>query len=73
MKYASPQNRVVFNQTVWQIVRQIPPGKIATYGQIAMLIPPPSGVSFQDYRAWGRAGLAQPWQVALTMCPGSGW
>jgi len=65
MKYASPQNRAVFNQTVWQTVRQIPPGNIATYGQIAALIPPPPGMSFQDYRAWGARWVG----AAMAACP----
>jgi methylated-DNA-protein-cysteine methyltransferase-like protein len=26
---------------VWEIVRQIPPGKVSSYGQIASMIPPP--------------------------------
>ncbi len=65
MKYASPQNRAVFNQTVWLIVRQIPPGSIATYGQIAALIPPPPGMSLQDYRAWGARWVGS----AMAACP----
>ena len=65
MKYASPQNRAVFNQAVWQIVRQIPPGSIATYGQIAALISPPPGMSLQDYRAWGARWVGS----AMAACP----
>jgi methylated-DNA-protein-cysteine methyltransferase-like protein len=65
MKYASPQNRAVFNQTVWQIVRQIPSGNVATYGQIAALIPPPPGMSAQDYRAWGARWVGS----AMAACP----
>ena len=34
-----------FNPLVWQIVRMIPPGKVSSYGQIASMIPPPSGSS----------------------------
>lgn len=65
MKYATPQNRAVFNQTVWKIVRQIPPGAVATYGQIAALIPPPPGMSVQDYRAWGARWVGS----AMAACP----
>lgn len=32
-----------FFETVWQIVRQIPAGKISSYGQIASMIPPYTG------------------------------
>ena len=65
MKYASPHNQAVFNQAVWQIVRQIPPGSIATYGQIAALISPPPGMSLQDYRAWGARWVGS----AMAACP----
>jgi methylated-DNA-protein-cysteine methyltransferase-like protein len=29
-----------FFETVWQIVRQVPHGKVTTYGQVASMIPP---------------------------------
>jgi O6-methylguanine-DNA--protein-cysteine methyltransferase len=45
VKYSSPHNKHVFNALVWEIVRQIPAGKVATYGQIARLIPPPAGMN----------------------------
>ncbi len=37
------KNPAIFNPLVWQIVRQIPFGKVSSYGQIASMIPPPSG------------------------------
>lgn len=39
------------NERVWAVVRQIPPGKVATYGQIAHLagIPGPSGARQVGY------------------------
>ncbi len=36
----NPPNARSFFETVWEIVRQIPPGKVSTYGQIASMIPP---------------------------------
>ena len=36
-KFTSPTNRDAYNATVWEIVRQIPAGKVTTYGQIAAL------------------------------------
>jgi len=45
----NPPNPKVFNALVWEIVKQIPSGKIATYGQIASMIPPPEGVEPPDY------------------------
>jgi len=54
--------------------RQIPPGKVASYGQIALLIPPPMGVDFDSYKAfaprWVGGAMAAcpddvPWQRVI--------
>jgi len=42
-----------FNAVVWTIVKQIPEGQVATYGQIANMIPPPDGVIPPDYNRLG--------------------
>ena len=42
-----------FYKLVWEIVRQIPSGDVATYGQIASMIPPPPGVESEDYDRLG--------------------
>ncbi|NJL93768.1 MAG: MGMT family protein [Anaerolineae bacterium] len=39
-----------FYRTVWEIVRQVPPGQVTTYGQIASMIPCPPGVPEEAYR-----------------------
>lgn len=36
----NPPNAKQFFETVWDIVRQIPEGRVSTYGQIASMIPP---------------------------------
>ncbi len=36
----NPPNARSFFETVWDIVCQIPPGKVSSYGQIASMIPP---------------------------------
>ena len=36
----NPPNAKSFFETVWDIVRQIPAGKVSSYGQIASMIPP---------------------------------
>jgi methylated-DNA-protein-cysteine methyltransferase-like protein len=70
-KFTSPPQRDLFNQQVWQIVRQIPAGKVASYGQIAELIPPPGGMDPKSYLAfsarWVGGAMADcpanvPWQ-----------
>jgi methylated-DNA-protein-cysteine methyltransferase-like protein len=65
MKYTNPENRAAFNQAVWQIVRQIPAGRVATYGQIARLITPPGGMSQADYLTWGARWVGG----AMAACP----
>jgi methylated-DNA-protein-cysteine methyltransferase-like protein len=74
LRILSFASRLAFQSQVWELVRQIPPGKVATYGQIAALIPPPKGVSAEEYRAWGArwAGSAMaacpedvPWQRVI--------
>lgn len=63
-----------FNALVWEIARQIPPGRVASYGQIAALIPCPAGVDpgqYASYRArWAGQAMAAcpadvPWQRVI--------
>lgn len=72
--FTSPPDPQTFRLQVWDIVRQIPPGKVATYGQIAAMIPVPSGLSPKDYRAfsprWVGGAMAAcppgiPWQRVI--------
>lgn len=39
--------------TVWRIVRQIPEGKVSSYGQIASMIPPMPEADADQYRRLG--------------------
>lgn len=54
-----------FLALVWEIARQIPPGKVFTYGQIAALIPPPEGMEPQSYGAFKARWVGQ----AMAMSP----
>jgi methylated-DNA-protein-cysteine methyltransferase-like protein len=63
--------RDVFFSQVWLIARQVPPGQVTTYGQIAAFIPSPPGIDEERhlaYRArWAGAAMAAapedvPWQ-----------
>ncbi len=63
-----------FKNMVWKIARQIPEGKVATYGQIAALIPAPEGMSQAAYEAqrarWTGSAMAEcpadvPWQRVI--------
>ncbi len=70
----APPDSQEFNETVWKIVREIPSGKVATYSQIANMIPAPAGVDPEEYKAWrarwvGGAMAASPagvpWQRVI--------
>lgn len=63
--HTNPPNRMDFNLKVWELVRQIPPGKVATYGQIAELIPPPGEMEARSYRAFGARWVGG----AMAACP----
>lgn len=74
MRYSSPPNQQAYYEQVWQLVRQIPHGKVASYGQIALMIPPPVGVDFDSYKAfsprWVGGAMAAcpddvPWQRVI--------
>jgi methylated-DNA-protein-cysteine methyltransferase-like protein len=64
-QYTSSPNPADFNDRVWQIVRQIPPGKVCTYGQIAAMIPPPEGMTLRGYEAQGARWVGG----AMAACP----
>ncbi|MBI3152444.1 MAG: MGMT family protein [Chloroflexi bacterium] len=42
-----------FYAQVWEIVRKIPRGKIASYGQIAKMLPLPAGVDGETFLEFG--------------------
>jgi methylated-DNA-protein-cysteine methyltransferase-like protein len=64
-KFVSPPQPVDFNIQVWQMVQQIPHGKVATYGQIAKLIPIPSGLDEKRYAAFAARWVGG----AMAACP----
>ena len=74
MHYTPPPNRQVYYEQVWDLVRQVPSGKVSTYGQIAQMIPPPEGVELGEYKAfsprWVGEAMAAcaedvPWQRVI--------
>ena len=63
-----------FKSMVWKIARLIPSGRVATYGQIAALIPAPEGASPEEYQTararWAGQAMAEcpadvPWQRVI--------
>jgi len=65
MRYTSPPNQLAFYEQVWNLVRQIPKGKVASYGQISLRLPPPNGVEFEAYKAFGPRWVGG----AMAACP----
>lgn len=65
MKFTSPPGRQEFNERVWDLVRRIPPAKVATYGQLALMLKPPPGVEESTYRAFGPRWVGG----AMAACP----
>lgn len=64
-KFFSPPNPSAFNRQVWVLVRQVPAGKVVTYGQVAELIHPPEGMHPKDYLAFGARWVGG----AMAACP----
>jgi methylated-DNA-protein-cysteine methyltransferase-like protein len=65
MDYTLPPDPDAFNEQVWNLVRQVPPGTVVTYGQIAQVLPPPEGVELQDYKTFSARWVGS----ALAACP----
>lgn len=60
-----------FYAQVWNIVARIPRGKVASYGQIAKMLPPPEGIDAETYTEFGALWVSNavaaspneiPWQ-----------
>ncbi|MCS6909275.1 MAG: MGMT family protein [Anaerolineales bacterium] len=71
MRYSSPPDPKRFAEQVYALVRRIPRGRVATYGQIAALITPPPDVPADQYRRVGPIWVGEamanapndvPWQ-----------
>jgi methylated-DNA-protein-cysteine methyltransferase-like protein len=65
MNFTSPPNRQEFNERVWELARKIPRGKVATYGQLALMLTPPAGIDAAAYRAFGPRWVGG----AMAACP----
>ncbi len=63
--FSSPPDPMGYKLKVWELVRQVPEGKVATYGQIAAWVGAPSGMSEPDYRAFGPRWVGG----AMAACP----
>jgi methylated-DNA-protein-cysteine methyltransferase-like protein len=64
-RYPIPANKAAFYESIWDLVRQIPAGKVTTYGRLASLLPPPAGMSENAYRVRGARMVGG----AMAACP----
>jgi O6-methylguanine-DNA--protein-cysteine methyltransferase len=55
--FSSHPNPQAFNAQVWDIARQVPPGHVTTYGQIASTIPHLGTLSLKHYDIISSDGL----------------
>lgn len=66
MHDTSPPDQQAFYEQVWSLVRQVPRGKVVTYGQIAQLLPPPAEIDLETYQAFSPRWVGS----AMAACPG---
>ena len=65
MNYAPPPDKKHYYEQIWAQAREIPYGRVATYGQLTKLVPPPEGTSDEDYELF-----ASRWAgLAMAACP----
>lgn len=65
MNYPPPPNRQLYFEQIWAQAREIPHGRVATYGLLSQLVPQPEGTSDEDYTS-----LASRWAgLAMAACP----
>ncbi|MCJ7723134.1 MAG: MGMT family protein [Anaerolineales bacterium] len=64
-RFTSPHDPTAFKLLVWEIVRQVPPGRVTTYGRIAAMIQPPAGMNAKSYLAFGSRWVGG----AMAACP----
>lgn len=65
MSYVHHPDKEHYYEQVWQLVRQIPIGKVATYGQITKMLPQPEGVTQEEFKISAARWVG----MAMSACP----
>ena len=65
MQFTSPPDPIIFNHQVWDVVRQVPPGRVTTYGEVARMLPLPEGMDPKAYQAFAPRWVGG----AMAACP----
>lgn len=63
--FTSPPDPIIYNHQIWDLVCRIPRGRVATYGQLAKMLPPPEGVEAKSYLSLGPRWVGS----AMAKCP----
>ncbi len=65
MNYTPPPDQQNYYEQVWDLARQIPEGKLATYGQLGQMLDLPENFNAEDYKV-----LCSRWVgEAMAACP----
>ncbi|MFH2052993.1 MAG: MGMT family protein [bacterium] len=64
-RFTTPPDRESFEEAVWEMVMQIPRGRVCTYGRISELVGAPSGMDAPAFRAFGPRWVGG----AMAHCP----
>lgn len=64
-RYAHPANRTALEAEAWDLVRQVPPGRVTTYGRVAALLSLPAGMDPATLHAFGARWVGG----AMAHCP----
>ena len=64
-QHSTPANRTAYFESVWELVRQIPMGKVSTYGRLAAFLLPPAGMNLRVYEVRGARMVGG----AMAACP----
>lgn len=65
MEIPQLKNPQTFYESVWHVVRTVPHSFVVTYGQVAQMVDPPSGIDPADYKAFGPRWVGH----AMAVCP----
>jgi len=65
MSNLPPSHKQLYYDQVWSLVREIPCGKVATYGQIAKMLSVPEGISLDEYKIYSARWVG----LAMSACP----
>ena len=65
MNYIPPPNRQIYYEQIWDLARQIPYGKVATYGQLGQMLATPKDITPEDYKIFAPRWVGD----AMADCP----